>query len=88
MMERKGASPAVVVSCGTIAGVVIALAHSLGSEELSSIFGHTFCVAAYLIGLVSCWRVAGTYPKNSYIRLGWLAMGGNCICFRYAVTWY
>ena len=78
-MERKGVSPAVVLTCGTAAVILFAVLRGSGFDTPSAILGHAFCVAAYLIGLVSCWRVAGTYPNSSFIRLGWLAMGGNCI---------
>lgn len=78
-MERKGLSPSVVTTCGTVAVALVALARAMGYDELSAMLGNAFCVVAYLIGLVSCWRVAGTYPNGSFMRLGWLAMGGNCI---------
>src|SRR6201999_978534 len=79
MMERKGVSPAVVMTCGAAAVTIFAFLRGMGFNQSSAILGHAFCVAAYLIALVSCRRAAGTYPRGSFIRLGWMAMGGNCI---------
>lgn len=71
-MERKGLSPATVLACGTVAMAAFLVSRS-------DIAGSLGCVAAYLIGLVSCWRVAALYPATSPVRLGWIALGGNCL---------
>jgi hypothetical protein len=72
MMQRNGLSPAAVLTCG-----VIAMAAFLVTR--SDVAGNLGCVAAYLIGLVSCWRVATLYPAASPVRLGWVSLGGNCL---------
>ncbi len=79
MIHRKGLSPAAVLTCGAIALAAFLLTRSTAA-------GQSFCMAAYLIGLLSCWRVAALYPKHSLIRLSWLAMGANCFLsvFRHA----
>lgn len=69
---NKGFSPEVVLSSTTLA-----LAAFFYTQSAS--VGHAFCVAAYLIGLLSCWRVAALYRKRSPIRIGWLALGVNCL---------
>jgi hypothetical protein len=79
MSERKGVSPAVVSICSAASAVVVALLYGRGLVQSASIFGNGFCVVAYVVALLSGWRVAGTYPENSFIRLGWLAMCGNCL---------
>lgn len=70
-MNRKGFSPTAVLACGALA-----LASFLLTRRTS--VGQLWCVVAYLIGLLSCWRAATLYPRHSPIRLGWLAMGLNC----------
>ena len=75
----KGFSPSTVMTCGAVAIAAFLLTRSTA-------VGQACCVAAYLIGLLSCWRGALLYPKDSPIRLGWLAMGANCVlsAFRHA----
>jgi len=78
-MLRKGLSPNAVLACG-------ALALATFAATRSPQFGQVWCVAAYLIGLFSCWRASALYPRNSPMRLGWLALGCNCFLsvFRHA----
>jgi hypothetical protein len=71
MSSRKGFSPATVMVFATVA-----LAAFLFTRM--DAVGQAFCVAAYLIGFLSCRRVAALYPTRSPIRLGWLALGANC----------
>lgn len=70
--NRKGLSPSAVLTCGTIALAIFLLTRSAA-------VGEAFCVTAYLIGFLSCRRVAALYPQASPIRWGWLAMSINCV---------
>jgi hypothetical protein len=72
MTARQGVSPAAVLTCGTVAMAAYLITRS-------AVLGNLSCVAAYLIALLSCWRVAASYPTTSPIRLGWIALGGNCL---------
>ena len=72
MTEQKGFSPTTVIACGAAALTAFLVTRS-------DAVGQAFCVLAYLSGYVSCRRVAAMYPKNSPIRLGWLALGVNCV---------
>ena len=84
-MKRKGLTPAAVMGVGAFAIWCFLVARGVTGGRVASsgfdwpaILGEGFCSLAYLIGLISCWRAAALYPKNSPIGLGWLAMGGNC----------
>jgi hypothetical protein len=74
------------MSCG-VAGVgafiVLSLLAQAGRlpfrDDLPAIAGQFLCVMAYGIGLISCWRAAASYPKDSPMRIGWLALSGNCL---------
>lgn len=84
-MKSKGLSPKIVILLGTFSALAFLVASRVAGNpgvsagfDWSSALGEGSCSIAYLIGLVSCWRAAISYPKRSPIRLGWLAMGGNC----------
>jgi hypothetical protein len=80
-MRRNGVTPAGVLVCGAVGLTSFLIACSLHDARvgnLQDVIGQTFCTAAYIIALFSCWRAATLYPGNSPIRLGWLAMGGTC----------
>jgi hypothetical protein len=79
MINRNGVSPAAITACWIVGVGMFAVLRSMGFVTLSFALEHAFCVLAYLMGLVSCWRVAGTYPRGSPTRLGWLALGASCI---------
>jgi hypothetical protein len=79
MIDRNGVSPSLVMTCGIAAVAIFSVLRSMFFVDAATIVGHTFCVIAYVIALVSCRRVASGYPQGSLVRLGWLAMSGNCI---------
>jgi hypothetical protein len=87
---RKGFSPAFVMACGLtgLGGFVLArsLARTDLAADLPAMIGQLSCVAAYLIGLISCRRAAALYPRTSPMRMGWLALSGYCLLsvFRHA----
>ncbi len=72
MTGGKGLSPAAVLTCGTVSLAAFLITHS-------ALAGNLGCVAAYFIGLLSCRHVAELYPSRSPVRLGWIALGGNCL---------
>ena len=79
-MARLGLTPTAVTVCA-MAGIALFLfarGVSGPANDLPGIVGEASCVAAYVIGLDSCRRVAALYPKTSPVGLGWLALGGNC----------
>src|SRR5580692_6846503 len=72
VIDPKGFSPTAVLTCGAASLAVFLVTRS-------DVAGNLGCVAAYLIGLLSCWHVAALYPARSPVRLGWIALGGNCL---------
>jgi hypothetical protein len=78
MTHRKGVSPVWVLALGTSGLFAFAFAYT-HSRESGAEVGNAFCVVAYVMALLSCWRAAEQYPEHSPIRLGWLAMGANCL---------
>lgn len=87
MMPWKESSPQFVMTCGIAGAGMFAILGAMGFGPAADIVGHAFCVIAYVMALAWCARVAGTYPSRSFMRLGWLAMGGNCVLsiFRHSV---
>lgn len=80
LIDRKGFSATFVLACGVAALSTYVVARVLAEDSLlPAIIGHSWCVAAYLIGLISCWHATALYPKQSPIRLGWLAFSANCV---------
>jgi hypothetical protein len=79
-VRSKGLAPSWVMIGATVGLTAFIVAYGLSdrASKLPAAIGQTFCVAAYMVALFSCWRAAALYPKTSPVRLGWLAMGGTC----------
>lgn len=80
MTGPNGFSPSAVTGCGA-AALALLIAYSIWfpNDPTMAVMGHALCIAAYVIALQSCRRVALSYPKGSPMRLGWLAFCGNCL---------
>jgi hypothetical protein len=84
---RKGFSPAFVMSYGVggLAAFVVARAWAESGgqfpfhADVAAAVGESLCVIAYLLGWISCRRAAALYPEGSPLRVGWLALSGNCL---------
>jgi hypothetical protein len=84
-MNYRGLRPATVLTIGWLSLTACAIARGLtfigwipAFYQADAVLGQSFCVAASVFGLISCLHVASLYPTHSPIRLGWLALTGNC----------
>lgn len=90
----KGFSPALVLTCGlaalstyVVTRILVESGHAWFRADLPAILGQAFCAVAYVVGWTSCRCASALYPRNSPMRLGWLALGTNCVLsvFRHTV---